>query len=53
MGAIRTQVRQGLPGNLLHSDKDCRCGGPESRSVGLLPCFHSISVETPSQSWSW
>ena len=35
-----------------HSDKDCRCGGCESRSAGLVPCFHSISVETPSPSWS-
>ena len=50
---MKARVRQGVPGNVLafHSDKDCRCGW-ESRSVGLVPCFHSIRVETPSPSWS-
>ena len=48
MGAIRTQVRRGLPAGLIHRVEDCRCGGCESRSVGLVPCFHSMSVETPS-----
>ena len=46
------QVRHGVLGDFIHSDKDCLCGGRESRSVGLVPCFHSMSVETPSPSWS-
>jgi hypothetical protein len=50
MSAIEAQA---VWGNLIHSDKDCLCDGRESRSVGLVPCFHSISVETPSPSWSW
>src|SRR3546814_18184134 len=42
-----------VPGGVLafHSDKDCRCGR-ESRSVGLVPCFHSSKFETPSPSLS-
>jgi hypothetical protein len=45
-------VGQALRGNFIHGDKDCLCGGRESRSVGLEPCFYSMSVETPSPSWS-
>ena len=52
MSAIQAQVRHGVSGDFIHSDKDCRCDGRESRSVGLVPCFHSMSVETPSPSWS-
>ena len=50
MSAMKARVRKGV---LLafHSDKDCRCGR-ESRSVGLVTCFHSMRVETPSPSWS-
>jgi hypothetical protein len=46
MSAMKARVRQGVLGNVLdfHSDKDCRCGR-ESRSVGLVPCFHSMRVE--------
>jgi hypothetical protein len=53
MSAIRALVRQGVPGGVLafHSDKDCRCGW-ESRSAGLVPCFHSSKFETPSPSLS-
>jgi hypothetical protein len=53
MSAIRALVRQGVPGAVLafHSDKDCRCGR-QSRSVGLVPCFHSSKFETPSPSLS-
>ncbi len=39
-------------GNFLHGDKDCRWRGCDSLSTGLVPCFHSMSVETPSPSWS-
>jgi hypothetical protein len=52
MSAIRAQVRHGEPGRSIHRDKDRRYDGRESRSVGLVPCFHSMSVETPSESWS-
>ena len=48
--AIEARVRQGVQGNRFH--RDCPRGW-ESRSIGLVPCFHSISVETPSLSWSW
>lgn len=50
--AIQAQVRHGVSRDFIHSDKDCLCCGGESRSVGLVPCFHSMSVETPSPSWS-
>jgi len=52
LGAIKA-VRQGVPSNVLtfHGDKDCLCGR-ESWSVGLVPRFHSMRVETPSPSWS-
>ena len=47
--AIRARVRKGVQGNFFHSE----CPrGRESRSVGLVPYFHAISVETPSPSWS-
>ena len=52
LGVVKARVRHGMPGILIHSDKDCRCGGWESRSPGLEPCFHSMRVETPSPSWS-
>ena len=53
MSAMKARLRQGVLGNVLafHSDKDCRCG-LESRSLGLVACFHSMRVETPSLSWS-
>ena len=48
--AIKARVRQGDQGNSFHSE--CPRGW-ESRSIGRVPCFHSMSVETPSLSWSW
>ena len=61
-GAARTRRREGckrarsrrgcarvFSGNCFHSE--CPRGW-ESRSIGLVPCFHSMSVETPSPSWS-
>src|SRR4029077_794846 len=49
-----TRMRQGGLGNSLafHNDRDCP-RGLERRSIGLVPCFHCMSVDTPSPSWSW
>ena len=54
MSAIEAQqVRQAVRGNLIHSDKDRLCGGGESRSVGLVPCFHSTLDLGPQIANMW
>jgi hypothetical protein len=47
--ALKALMRKGVQGGSFHSE----CPrGLESRSVGLVPCFHSMMAETPSPSWS-